>query len=61
MSSSTITSPPPPTHQRPDTKLPFRQLEPKEDKHASREDRDRHDYKDKDDRVSEEWCHGLSR
>ncbi len=60
MSSSTITSPHPPTHQGLDTKLPFRQSEPKADNHGSREDRDRRDYKHKDDRVSEEWRRGSS-
>ncbi len=54
MSSSTITSPPPPTDQGPDMKLPFRQSEPKADKHGSREDRDRRDYNDKDDPLVSE-------
>ncbi len=60
MSSTTIASATPPIHQGADTKMPFRQLKPKTDKTGSREDRDRCNYKDKDDRMSEEWCHGSS-
>ncbi len=57
----TVTASYPPTHHGADTKSPFRQLETKADKSGPREDRDRYDYKDKDDLVSEEWHRGSSR
>ncbi len=57
----TITASNPPTHHGADTKSPFRQLDTKADKSGTREDRDRRDYKDEDDCVSEEWHCGSYR